>query len=285
MRTESVWAIEHECFGAMLQFIQNGAKGSVPSSFLGFKSKSNEATISGRTAVVQIQGVISHKTSWIEEFFGGVSAEKLAGTIRALGNDSGVKNIVLDIHSPGGEVYGTAELGSAIRDVAQSKKVIAVANAVAASAAYWIASQANEIVVTESGRVGSIGVILMHYDWSKAMEAAGVKATVITSAPFKAEGYSEQPVTEEGMAEMQRVVDHYDAMFVSAVAKGRGTTENKVRKEFGQGRLVEASRAVQLGMADRVATRDRVLGKLTGDAARAESENSLLALDSVLASL
>ncbi len=88
--------------------------------------------------------------------------------------DFNIDTIVLDVDSPGGNYYGTPETSSKIRAARDSKPIIAVANSLAASAAYWIASAADEIVVTPSGDVGSIGVLAVHTDFSAANEKIGV---------------------------------------------------------------------------------------------------------------
>lgn len=218
----------------------------------------------GRVAVVPVYGVMdSADDSW----GGTTSTAHIERTIAALGADKAVKTIVLDIDSPGGSVYGIPELGATVRDVASRKRVIAVANPMAASAAYWLASQAREIAVTPSGEVGSIGVISVHADWSGYLEQAGIKTTVITSSEHKGEFSPYAALSEDAKAEMQRRVDHFDGMFTSAVAQGRGVTPTRVRADFGAGRMVEAGRAKSLGMADRVATFDEVMSRLIADQA------------------
>jgi signal peptide peptidase SppA len=142
----------------------------------------------------------------------------------------------------------------------------------AASAAYWIASQADEIVVTPSGDVGSIGVLVMHDDVSKAEEMAGFKTTVISAGKYKAEGHPFEPLSDEARGELQKLVDDVYAMFVADVAQGRGTTAEAVRSGYGQGRLQLANDAVASGLADRVDTIDSTLEQLGAVAVTNEPE-------------
>jgi signal peptide peptidase SppA len=205
-------------------------------------------------AVLPVTGVISPRVHDVEgrSTGGGMSAEGFAAAMRQLAGDPNVKGIVLDIDSPGGNVAGVPEAVEAIRDARAAKPVWAVANHWAASAAYWLASAADELVVTPSGEVGSIGVYVYHEDISKRMEMLGVKPTLIKAGPNKAEGHPAFPLGEEPAAYMQSRVDDYYAMFVRDVAKGRGVPVSTVRERFGGGRMVGAQEAVRLGMADRV---------------------------------
>lgn len=220
-------------------------------------------SVAGRIAMVSIVGVIGDDC-------GAIPAGAIEQAIGNLGADKAIRAIVLSIDSPGGSVYGLPELATTIRKVAEAKNVVAVANPMAASAAYYIASQARSIAVPPSGEVGSIGVIAVHMDWSGALNSMGVKPTIVTSSKFKGEFSPLQPLSAEAKEELQRRVDSFDAMFVGDVAKGRNITENKVRATFGQGRMLDAKTAVSVGMADRVATLDQVLAKLGADMGTAD---------------
>lgn len=223
----------------------------------------------GRVGVLPIFGVISQRVGAMERASGGVSTEEIGAALDSLVADRQVKAIVLAFDSPGGSVYGVQELGDRIRAAREQKRIVGLADSVAASAAYWLIAQSGEVVVTPGGQVGSIGVISAHEDWSKRMDTEGVKTTLITSSPFKAEAHPFAPLADEARAELQRKVDHYHAAFVAAVAKGRGVTENRVAKDFGQGRMLTAADAKAAGMVDSVATLETVLRRL-GEGDRAE---------------
>ena len=158
----------------------------------------------------------------MSDISGGVSTQMLGDDIKALAADDSVKSIVLDIDSGGGSVYGVEELVSIINEAKESKHITAVANSLAASAAYWIGLACSEFVVTPSGEVGSIGVITAHHDQSMADEAMGVDVTYITAGKYKAEGNPHQSLDEDALAALQSAVDVYYETFVNSVAKGRG---------------------------------------------------------------
>jgi ClpP class serine protease len=141
----------------------------------------------------------------------------------------------------------------------------------AASAAYWLATQVDELVVTPSGSVGSVGVFAAHEDVSKAEELAGVKVTLISAGPHKTEGNEHEPLSDDARQSIQDFVNAYYAMFTTDVAKGRGTTRALVEANFGGGREVLAADALKAGMVDRVDTLENTVRRLLPRQARAGS--------------
>lgn len=216
--------------------------------------------LNGSAAVIQVHGTIFPRPSIFSEWSGGTAAETIGRAVDAAAADTKVSAIVLDIDSPGGSVYGIPEAAVKILAARKAKPVHAVANHTAASAAYWLATQATTIAVAPSGHVGSVGVIWAHTDTTGAEQKAGIRTTYIYAGKHKAEGHG--PLEEEATAEMQRVVNEYYGQFVAAVARGRGTTTAKVEGDFGQGRMRLAQEAVSARMADRVATLEQVLKEI-----------------------
>lgn len=220
--------------------------------------------IQGDIAVMPINGTIwGRGGGFLFELFGLTSAEQFGRQFMAAVNDARIGAIVFDVNSPGGSVTGVDELSKMIYDARGSKPIVAVANHLMASAAYWIGTAADELVVTPSGEVGSIGVFAAHQDVSAAMEKEGVKTTLISAGKYKTEGNPFEPLTDEAHASIQARVDDYYSMFTKAVARNRGVNVADVRGGFGEGRVVGAQQAVSLGMADRVATLDDVISGLT----------------------
>src|SRR5262249_2183126 len=112
----------------------------------------------GAVAVIPVYGVISNRMNLMTQISGGTSVEKLTAQIRASLADSRISATVMDGDWPGGGVEGIPELAAEILDSRGQKKIIGVANTMAASAAYWLACCAGELIVAPSGAVGSIGV-------------------------------------------------------------------------------------------------------------------------------
>jgi signal peptide peptidase SppA len=215
----------------------------------------------GSVAVVPLFGVMMQRADMIDQMSGATSTEAVGRAVDEAAADPSVEAVILDIDSPGGSVFGVPELAAKVAAAAKQKKVIAVADSLAASGAYWVASQASELVVTPGGQVGSIGVINMHVDSSKAMEAAGRTVTVVRAGERKVLNHPLQPLSALGLEEMQASVNDYYAMFVRSVAGGRRVSQTAVRDGFGRGGMLRADGAVKEGMADRVATLEDVLAR------------------------
>jgi len=236
------------------------------------------ARATGAVAVLPLYGVIAQRMGMLTESSGGTSTEQFARQFRAALADSQVGAIVLDVDSPGGTVNGVEELSAEIHAARGQKPIVAVANSLAASAAYWIASAADELVVTPSGEVGSIGVLAAHEDDSAYFEREGIKTTLVSAGKYKVEGNPYEPLSDEARAYLQeRVNDYYD-MFVRAVARNRGAGAQEVRNGYGEGRVVGAKQAKALGMVDRIGTLDETVERLQhGRRSRMQAEMDLRA--------
>lgn len=212
-------------------------------------------------ALIPIYGVMTHRADWFTEMSGMASTEQLARQVAGAAADPDVEAIVMDIDSPGGSVFGTEELANQVAAATKSKKVIAVANALAASAAYQVASQASELVITPSGMVGSIGVYTMHVDRSEQMKQRGIKVSFVSAGERKTAGNEYEPLSPVAVEEMTEIVQGYYDLFVRFVARGRNVSQKAVREGFGKGGMVLAEPAVREGMADKIATLDEVLAR------------------------
>lgn len=231
-------------------------------------------------AVLPIYGVISPRQNLVGMSSGGTSLDVLTQDFRAALGDPTIDGIVFDVDSPGGMVDGVDEFAAEIRASRGQKPIVAVADYMAASAAYYLAAQADELVVSPSGQVGSIGVLTAHQDFSAMYEQLGVKTTLIAHGKYKTEGNQYEPLSEEAEAEMQAKVDTWGEMFEAAVAKGRGVSVSTVRDDFGQGRMALAKAAVAAGMADRVDTLERTITRVARGAVKPGQAESAAALGS-----
>ena len=208
----------------------------------------------GGVAVIPLVGAVVHRADAFEDISGFTSVERFRARLQEALNNDAVGSIVIDVDSPGGSVSGITEIAQMVRDGRESKKIVAVANTLMASAAYWIASAASEIVATPSANVGAIGVFAAHADLSTQMEMLGIKVTLVSAGKFKVEGNPFEPLDADAEASIQRSVDESYGLFTLDVAKGRGVTVAKVRSGFGEGRLLSADEAKAENLVDRVAT-------------------------------
>jgi signal peptide peptidase SppA len=216
------------------------------------------ASTERRVEVIPVVGTIMNRAHSM-----GAGAVQIGDAIDRAVSDARVDAIVLDVDSPGGTVTGVPELAAKVRAAREAKPVVAVANGMMASAAYWIASQASEVVASPSSDVGSIGVFAMHEDWSKWLENEGVAVTEIAAGKFKTEGAPWKPLDAEGEEFFRsRVTEVYD-WFVRDVAAGRGDSPSNVRGGYGEGRVLGAKDAKATGLVDRIETLDETLARLT----------------------
>lgn len=206
-------------------------------------------------------------------FGSGATTDEITAEFRSALSDESVRAIVLDIDSPGGSAFGITELAAEIRAGRGQKPIVAVANSMAASAAYWLGSAADEFYTTPGGVVGSIGVFTTHMDLSGAAEREGIKPTIISAGKYKTEGHEFAPLDDEARAAAQHFVDSYYDQFVKDVARNRGATEAAVRNGYGEGRALPAKDAVKAGLVDGVRTFDQVLARIGQTRSRPEDED------------
>lgn len=281
----SPWALEITKYRAIADLIRLRASGGMVdaetvAAIVGATRQPAGRTQAGAVAVIPVYGVISPRASLLTESSGGTSAQAVGQMIDQAAADPAIASIVLEFDSPGGSVTGMTELAAKIRNARANKRIVSHVNALAASAGYWLASQADEVVSTPSGLVGSIGVYTEHHDVSRAMDAIGVTPTLISAGEYKVEGNPYEPLGDEARAAMQRMVDDVYGVFVGDVARGRGVSAALVRAEYGKGRVLSAKDALAAGMIDRIATLDETIaragaGQVRARGARADASITL----------
>lgn len=228
-------------------------------------------TVDG-TAFIPVIGFLAQRPSLMMRLFGGTSMQSLQRQLSKAADTKAVKRIVLDMDSGGGSVYAIHETARLIREIRRDKRVIAHVNAMAASAAYWLASAASEIAITPSGQAGSIGVLSLHVDHSEQLSKAGIKPTYIHAAKYKTEGNPYEPLKDEARRYIQSMIDGFYTDFISDVALGRSVTPGKVTADFGQGRLLRPREAVRAGLVDRIAADQTLLTRQNARLERAKAE-------------
>ncbi|TIL81578.1 MAG: S49 family peptidase, partial [Mesorhizobium sp.] len=169
----------------------------------------------------------------------------------------------LDMHSPGGEAVGAFETAALVRDLAARKRTVAVVNGMAASAMYAIGSGATEIVTTETGISGSIGVVLLHADFSRQLDREGITPTLIHAGAHKVDGNPFEPLSDAVREDLQAEVDAFYESFLVTVAKGRGNRLTAAAARKTEARTFIGQAAVDAGIADRVGSFELVLADLT----------------------
>lgn len=261
------WALQEEKLEAVRAFLERRSEGQLTEEEIraaigGAAPARRDPSTGNGVAVLPLFGVISHRMGSLTSISGGTSTEAFTKAFRAALDNPDVGTIVLDVDSPGGAVSGVPELAREIAQARRKKRVVAVANSLMASAAYWIGSAADEVIATPSAMVGSIGVYNLHVDRSQAQERAGIRTTIVRAGRFKAEGNPYEPLSEEARAALQDQVDDYYAAFIQDVARNRGASLEDVQTGYGEGRTLTAARARAAGLVDRIATLDEILAEL-----------------------
>jgi protease-4 len=202
--------------------------------------------------VVPVHGVCARYLSAMETDCGGLDLNDTEKTLREAQADPRVQGIVLHFNSPGGTVTGIPELASLIRTISETKPVIAFTDAQCCSAAYWLASACDSLVVTPTADVGSIGVYSALVDESAAWAQEGYKLELMKAGKHKAMGIPGLPLAPEDRALIQAEVDSIYAMFTADVVANRARNGASVAEDTMQGQTFMGGSAVAVGLADRV---------------------------------
>ncbi len=203
-------------------------------------------------AIIRIYGVLTKKTEAFDHILDMTSYENIHEEIESALEDKSIETILLDIDSPGGEVNGVFDLADFIYSARGKKRIIAIANDDAYSAAYAIASSAEKVFVSRTSGVGSIGVIASHIDQSRFDEKQGIKYTTIFAGSRKNDLNPHEQMTSESLESLQKEVDRLYEMFVQLIARNRNLSIQAIKStEAG---LYFGEKAVEIGLADGVTT-------------------------------
>ena len=212
------------------------------------------------TYVLPIQGSMVHKGGFLDAMSGIQSYGQIESKIQEALDDNLVKSILLDMDSPGGTVAGAFDLHDYILSAKQKKPIYAISRDTMSSAAYLIGSACDKVYTTQTGSVGSIGVVAMHVDQSEANEKRGVKPTFIYAGKYKTAGNPHQALEGEALDYLQESVNDSYEMFVNAVAKARGIDPKVIRDT--EARVYRGEKAVAIGLADGVRSFEATLKEL-----------------------
>ena len=250
------WAMKTDAFDGMLAIIEGqdadrnafhsldeSSKIEAFTGQLGEPIEGTELTrINENIGYLDIDGPIVHRASGVAKVSGLTSIQGLTREFQALADNPELTDIVMLLDTPGGVVKGASELCEMI--ARSDKKVTAYVWGTAASLGYWIASSADQVISSNTGIVGSIGVV-MTYSINKS---TGIGKIISSQSPNK----QMDPGSAKGKKSAQKIVDHLAGIFIAGVAKGRGVTEKKVISKFGGGDVFVAADALKLGMIDKV---------------------------------
>lgn len=205
-------------------------------------------------AVVPVLGPLVARGDWLTDLLGASAYSEVGDAVEAALADPSVCGVLMEIDSPGGEVAGMFDLVDRLGALRQGagKPLWAVASESAMSAAYAIASAAERIYVTQTGEVGSIGVVAAHVDQSGADAKAGLAWTFIHAGTRKVDGNPHQPLSDPARMAIQADVDSLYADLVDLVARHRNLTPEAVRGT--EAAIYRGRTGIAIGLADRIGT-------------------------------
>ncbi len=261
---DKVWAILPAKLDEIIALVEahlDGKKIDWPEAAAkGGPGAQNEAyQVQDGVAVIPVYGVLDKRMNLFSKMSGGTSYELLGSQIKQALADPAVTALLLDIDSPGGSVDGVKTVADQILVARGGKPIVAYANGQATSAAYWIASAADLVMADDTAVVGSIGVVMTHFDRSGQDAQRGIKRTHIFSGQYKVAGSDAQPLSPEDQAYLQNISDTYYQLFLEGVAQTRGQDSQMVHQDMGDGRLFIGQQARDAGLIDRIGTFDDAL--------------------------
>lgn len=248
------WMVEPAWFSQAVAAVKSGTWAATPSAAT--RAKPYNIDSNGIVAV----NILGHlMKGWSK--YGGTSSVWARRVLRQAASDSKVKGILMIIDSPGGTVAGTADLAAEVQRTAQIKPVIAYGEDLVASAAYWVATQADRVYASATTEIGSIGTVAVVEDLSGAAAMEGIKVHVISTGKHKGDFFPGTEITAEQLEKLKIRVEDLNSHFLTAVTKGRHTSREMV-DDWATGEMWIAEKAKRKGLIDGVESLEYVMQEL-----------------------
>jgi signal peptide peptidase SppA len=223
------------------------------------KPAGDQFSIVDGVAIINVSGILVKTLSMFAPLFGERSMQDIGRDFQAAVDDPNAKAVILSVDSPGGSVDGTSALANQISAARGKKPIIAVADGIAASAAYWVAAAADAIYITgPTTEVGSIGVVAVHRDISEQDKMYGEQFTEIVAGKFKRIASVHKPLSDEGREYLQEKVNEVYSVMVENIATLRGTSIPRTL-EMADGKLFMGQAAVDVGLVDGIMSMDKII--------------------------
>ncbi|WP_075092822.1 S49 family peptidase [Planctomyces sp. SH-PL14] len=219
----------------------------------------------GSVGVINVYGLLQRRADSLMHLTGGTAVEFVGQVFATMLKNPRLSSIVLRFDSMGGDFQGVPELAKRIYAARGTKPIYAHADGWMAGASYWLATAAGQLVATQSSPgIGGLGFVRLHFDQSKYMENLGVRTTIISSSPYKAEENPYEPLSSETKAHIESRVAIWDAEMSSDIATYRNRPVTDVMRNFGQGRVLLSEDAKEAGLVDSVESFDALIDRLGG---------------------
>lgn len=263
------WAGTEESLHAYLTAVENlknaGLSGPARTESSDTKEPPRLFSKQGDIGVISISGPLNNASPWVNEILGATAYSEIREALIHAATDPEVSSILLDVKSGGGAVSGVSDTSTLIKTIdAKVKPVHTYSDGMIASAAYWLGSSARSIHIGDVTEAGSVGVLTVHREMSKMLEADGITTTVLRAGEFKALGNPYEPLSDKAKGVIQAQLDQIYKTFGDHVAERRGVSYENFDKTMGQGRVFIGQAAVDAGLVDGVTTFDERVSKIQG---------------------
>ncbi|MBI9112259.1 signal peptide peptidase SppA [Maridesulfovibrio ferrireducens] len=234
-----------------------------------FSGKKRPFKLEGNVAIIKVAGSLNMNFHWPPYCS---SYTVIKEQIKAAIADYSVRSILLEIDSPGGTVSGCDDLATAVADADKKKPVYAYSSSQATSAAYWVGSGARYFAAGKTADLGSIGVIMVHMDYTGLYNDAGIKPTIFRAGEFKALGIHLESLSDKAKTSLQSHLDQTCEIFINSIACNRKKLKISNKNEWAEGRVFLGEEAKTIGLIDCVCTRDQLTSHILKEASMDANE-------------
>lgn len=214
----------------------------------GSKPSARFYQISNGIAVLPVTGTLVHKLGGMRPFSGMTGYDGITARLQQAIEDPEVKGVLLDIDSPGGQAAGAFDCADMIYRLREQKPIWALANDTACSAAMLLAAACSHRLVTQTSRIGSIGVVMAHTSYAGKLEQDGIDITLIYSGVHKADLNPSQKLSENVRQDYQQRMDEARSMFAQKVAQYTGLSVDAVMAT--EAAVYDGQAGIDTGLAD-----------------------------------
>ena len=215
-------------------------------------------------AVVDITGPMISRGNVLTKFFGIVDYESIKEKLVELGGDEDVRAIVMNYDTPGGAAKGCKLCARFIADFSANRKpVVSFTEGTAASAGYWLYAAGDQGVVDEEGRLGSIGAIIVHTEYTEMDKRLGITNTVLRSTPLKALGTPYEKLSDEAKKELEEELSYLHNAFATGISELRDLPKDEVLENIATGKVFRAQKALKLKLADHKLSLEQLVSRLS----------------------
>lgn len=207
----------------------------------------------GSVGVISISGsLVDGSAGWMR-LFGVNGYADIIEAAYAAAADPDVKSLMWNVSSGGGHVHGLSDFAAQVNAISKLKPSLTYTRNTMASAAYWSGSAvAGPIIMAPTAEVGSLGVLQVTRNISKALEMEGISMTIHRAGEMKARVNPIEELTPEAKAHLDEQLADLHTMFKSAVKRQRPQMSAEQLAEATDGRIFLGQRAIKVGLADSI---------------------------------